>query len=411
LATRVIFAGGVLQTTSSTKSLVPPDYVGREQTWLKHQVLHEYFQSWAFKVASSARYGKVKKIWYVDTFAGPWRSNNAELQDTSISIGLKVLETAANYWRQNDADVEIGAIFIEKNANAFSDLKSFLDGRNLNFKTHAFQGAFSENLKQIQKLIGNDPAFCFVDPTGWKGAEMGCIKQLVSGQYRDVLINFMFDYVNRFVNHKEGSQYEEMQKFFGADVPEDLDEEGLMKFYQDQLKETCGLRYAANLIVEDPLRDRTKFRLVVGGNHSSALKLFRDIEKRVVLARQPAIVAAAREDKRSERTGQLSLLGGEELAIQPSRGCGLCNSKLPVVQVYEKLGPISFERFYPLVLEECHITFGQLKEILWDGFKAGHIIIDNAQGDRAMKDYHFITAIKPSFLSEAIIEPVQEALF
>lgn len=390
------FAGGVLQENESN-SIVPKDYQGREQTWLKHQVLEEYFQSWAYKMASMSRFGSPIKLWFVDTFAGPWNARNEDLEDTSISIGLKTLESVANYWKEKNTNVEIGAIFIEKDSESYKALKKFLDSKKLNFQTHALPGAFADNVPEIEQIIKKDPAFCFVDPTGWKGAEMECINKLVKVPYRDVLINFMYDYVNRFVDHSEGTQQEDMEKFFGGKVPPGLNEKQMMQLYQERLKKICGLRYTANLQVVDPLRDRTKFRLVLGCNHPKALILFRDVESRV-MSQQPAIVANVREEKKISRTGQLSMLEGEDLVPGKNPFIEGLDARKKIHEVFKKTGVVKFEDFYPTVLEECHITHGQVKEILWSHYKQGNIKLDGVAKCRTVKDQHTVLDITDNFL-------------
>jgi three-Cys-motif partner protein len=86
---------------------IPPEYHGREQSYLKHQFLREYLRRWGHKIASLGRNKRVK-IWYVDCFAGPWRSEDEQLSDTSIHIGLSALSEAAETWREKRANVDDG---------------------------------------------------------------------------------------------------------------------------------------------------------------------------------------------------------------------------------------------------------------------------------------------------------------
>ncbi len=93
---------------------MPPEYEGREQSYLKHRVLKEYLVEWGIKVGSIARSGKPVTLWYVDCFSGPWTSQAQNLEDTSIHIGLHALEAAADVWREAGHRVETRAIFVEK---------------------------------------------------------------------------------------------------------------------------------------------------------------------------------------------------------------------------------------------------------------------------------------------------------
>ncbi|HKQ69155.1 MAG TPA: three-Cys-motif partner protein TcmP [Polyangiaceae bacterium] len=100
---------------------VPREYQGREQSFLKHRVLHEYLLGWGLKLGSLARRRRVR-LCYADGFAGPWKAQSAALEDTSIVIGLNALEAAAQTWREHGAQIDVEAAFVEKDDMAFGDL-------------------------------------------------------------------------------------------------------------------------------------------------------------------------------------------------------------------------------------------------------------------------------------------------
>ena len=60
------------------------DYVGREQSFLKHTILETYLQR-LFMIIGRAEV----IINYVDCFAGPWADDNKELKDTSIGLSIE----------------------------------------------------------------------------------------------------------------------------------------------------------------------------------------------------------------------------------------------------------------------------------------------------------------------------------
>ena len=65
------------------------DYVGREQSYVKHVFLERYLEALMFKTASVYNH-----IVYVDGFAGPWQSANEQFEDTSFGIALNALRRA-----------------------------------------------------------------------------------------------------------------------------------------------------------------------------------------------------------------------------------------------------------------------------------------------------------------------------
>ena len=101
---------------------------------------------------------------------------------------------------------------------------------------HPLPGAFGAQVSRIQELIGDQPAFLFVDPKGWKGAAMTYIAPLARRPGRDVMINVMFDHINRFKDAPIPFIRTQMQEFFGQPLPPRLSEEALMQSYRDQLK-------------------------------------------------------------------------------------------------------------------------------------------------------------------------------
>ena len=107
---------------------VPDEYRGREQSFLKHRVLDEYLLGWGHKLGSVAKRRRVR-LCYVDGFAGPWKSKSDNLDDTSIAIGLRALETAAKTWRDRGAQIDVEAAFVEERADAFAELDRFLKAR------------------------------------------------------------------------------------------------------------------------------------------------------------------------------------------------------------------------------------------------------------------------------------------
>ena len=75
---------------------LPAEYLDREQTFFKHQVLRHYLRSWSQKLASVSRTGRAVHLWYVDCFAGPWESRTDDRSDTSVAIGKGVQKQGKN---------------------------------------------------------------------------------------------------------------------------------------------------------------------------------------------------------------------------------------------------------------------------------------------------------------------------
>ena len=70
-------------------SVVPPSYRGREQAWIKHQLLESYLEKLMLIVGMAAKRQGTIEICYVDCFSGPW--GTSELESTSIAVSLRTM--------------------------------------------------------------------------------------------------------------------------------------------------------------------------------------------------------------------------------------------------------------------------------------------------------------------------------
>jgi three-Cys-motif partner protein len=360
---------------------IPPEYAGREQTLLKHLVLSEYVQGWAHKRASRAKFGRTK-LWYVDCFAGPWNAAGNQLHDTSVSIGLTTLREAAATWRQKGQHVELGAVFVEKNPKSFEALRAYVEQNREGVEAVALRGEFEEHVAEINRLIGRDPAFLFVDPTGWKGAAMKFIEPLASPQDRDVLINVMFNHINRFKDDPRAFLREQIGNFFGLEagaIPPGLSEDELFDLYREQLRDKCRLPFVADLAIPHPTQERTWFRLVVGGHHPAIIDLFRHVERRVC-----GEVATTIRDEAKRRGDQQLSLGviapAPDQSYERLHRDGMREAASDVLRLLTQRSPRLYADVWPHVLADRHIGKSDLNTIVWELHKKKALKIHGITG-------------------------------
>lgn len=375
---------------------VPAAYQGREHTWLKHRVLDLYLTGWAHKLGSVVRQRAVR-LWYVDCFAGPWRTADEAMADTSISIGLEALRSAARTWSDAKSSLRLGAIFVEKDDKAFADLSRFVGTQGNLVEVHPLHGAFGDHVTSIERLIGDDAAFLFVDPTGWKGAGMRFIAPLAKRPRRDVLVNVMFDDINRFKDDSRAFLRAQMRDFFGlddSDIAPGLSEEKLIGFYREQMKRVCGVRFALDLAIPHPVKKRTRYRLVVGGHHEEVVRLFRHVEAQVVGREAPGVRAEARERERVRRTKQPSLpllarMSEEKSSLPSPTAAKELEHQLTTLLDRERT--TTYGALWPLLLEACHVTEPELRRLLWSMAETEKIAIPNrSREDQRLKHHHRI---------------------
>jgi len=322
-------------------------------------------------IRGRGRMSFAQRIVVVDCFAGPWKSAG---DGSSPAILLNALNDAHEFWaprrlQKGGRAPELVAAFVENDDEAFPRLHRFVAERAGAVSTATLHTTFEAAVPQLQRLMGTDPAFLFVDPTGWKGVGMEAIGALCMHRGRahqqpprDVLINVMFDHINRFKDSDLHFIPGQMRAFFGlgdADLASGLSEEALLSLYRRQLKHLGHLDHAADLIVPEPLQDRTKFRLVVGGRHPKTLAVFRDAEHKVC----GAIAAQVRADAkaRSAPTQQLGLFGtprppprdGNYESLYRGALNGLDNA------ILASLAPTGtpWEKLWPSLLEARHLRY------------------------------------------------------
>ncbi len=171
-------------------------YSGREQTQAKHFILKRYLQALAFKVLTFS------DITYVDGFSGPWETKTENFSDSSFMIAISVLQDAQRQiFERRGQQRRIRCFFSESNTDSFMQLEKAVapfhkPGERFEIKTYC--GKFEDAVGEIQGFIGSSFPLIFIDPTGWTGYPFHKIKFLFGRSKCEVLINFMYEFVNRF---------------------------------------------------------------------------------------------------------------------------------------------------------------------------------------------------------------------
>ena len=341
-------------------------YRGREQTYLKHFFLERYLETVAFHIGYSHR-----DFAYVDCFSGPWQSNDEAFADTSIRIALDKL----NYVREGLAAQQryaaIRAIFVEKDPAAFRALQAALKQHQHAIKTTALPGTFEENIPTILQTVGSAFVFSFIDPKGWTGFAMDHISPILCHQPGEVMINFMYDFINRFINYPEPANEQSLDRFFGTtewrEIRNASDREtASVELYKEQLRTTGKYPYVTSTRILKPRDDRAYFHLVYATRSPKGILKFRDVEKQTA-KEQDAVRATAQREHREQRTGQaeLTFAPTEELSIgtQADRAQRLQEARARLFSLLQQ-GPILYELLQPRILEIPLVWNGDLNAML-----------------------------------------------
>jgi len=153
------------------------------------------------------------RIVYIDGFAGPGRYGAGE--DGSPVVVLKAARDHAYPIKG-----ELICIFVEDDLDRCKHLKGVLDELSPTLPRHVkwsvVHGKFDEHLTKTFKLIETQkqniaPTLVFIDPFGFSHTPFQTICKIVKNSRCEVLVNFMYEEVNRFLSvEKHAEDYDEL---------------------------------------------------------------------------------------------------------------------------------------------------------------------------------------------------------
>ena len=188
-------------------------YSGREQTKAKHFMLKGYLQALAFKVLTFS------DITYVDGFSGPWETKTENFNDSSFMIAIAVLQDAQKQILARGQQRRIRCFFSESDPKAFAQLQeavAVFHKPKEGFEIKTYCGKFEDAVSEIQAFTGSSFPLIFIDPTGWTGYPFDKIRPLFLRSKCEVLIIFMYDFVNRFAQSDDEATIASLNPILGG---------------------------------------------------------------------------------------------------------------------------------------------------------------------------------------------------
>jgi three-Cys-motif partner protein len=358
-------------------------YVGREQTRVKHLILQRYLGRFAHIV------GKFwEAITYVDCFSGPWSVRSGELRDSSFFIALEELRKARATLASRGQRVKLRCMFLEKSPSAYQKLKEFADSvtdAEVETRNSELAGAVGDILEFIKSGGRKSFPFIFIDPTGWRGFEMQLIAPLLRCRPGEVLINFMTDYIRRFIESPDKQTQESFAALFGSGdykariqgLSDEQDrEDALFRAYAENVQKTGAFTYTCAAIVLYPESDRSYFHLIYATRDRKGVEVFKDVEKRATYVMEQER-AEAQKRKREKKTGQRELFSGEVLhrtrRIEDLRERYLAQARQKVVQLLQTKGRVPYEETWDLALSVPLVWESDLKDWIRDWKATGDL--------------------------------------
>lgn len=366
------------------------NYRGREQTYLKHFFLERYLERVAYNIGSFAR-----EFVYVDGFSGPWQSQDEALQDTSFMIAISKLRTVQSGLSKVGRTPKVRCLFIEKDSDAFRALESAIQ-RVTDIECKPLPGEFEELIPQIGNFIGRAFSLVFIDPAGWTGFGLKRVEPLLRHR-GEVIVNFMFDHINRFLENPSPDLSPSFDELFGGPGWESAvqatsrREESIIELYCSRMRTIGGFSHVTSTRILNPTKDRTYFYLVYGTRHPKGVIEFRKVEEEA-LSEQERIRLDAKEASRLERTNQPLLIPAAELPSGPTaldieRAVRLPEAKAKLRTRLDAQGKIDYDSALALMLETPLVFERDVKAMLHALQNDGYLRIEGLKSKQRVPQY------------------------
>lgn len=366
-------------------------YSGREQTKAKHFILKRYLQALAFKVL------RFSDIAYVDGFSGPWETQTEDFVDLSFMIAISVLKDAQQRIQtQTTRRPKIRCFFSESNRQAYIKLAAAIAPFHRpeeDFEIKTYCGEFEDAVSEIQVFIGRSFPLIFIDPKGWTGYSFNKIRSLFNRPKCEVLINFMYDFVNRAASMSDVKTIASLNPILGgAEWETRLDPNlprgrAVEKLFRDSLARSGGFNFVVSTKIDRSTVDRPHFFIAYGTKSREGLKTFRETEYGAlkVNARDRA---DAKERKREDELGSPDLFSGLDADVQETSIDEIVEEHKTLaaqdaLKLLRELGPIHFSKLWVMLLQAHMLRVTNVKDVCVYLAKIGEI--DNTWGGGTRK--------------------------
>ena len=197
-----------------------------EHSAAKHLLLEKYLEAW-FPIMAYMGRGRVgHQLNYIDAFSGPGIYDGGEPGSPIVALRTLVEHESFPAWR----GVKFLFYFVEVKPERMASLKQQVEalwasrssGRPQNVVITYREKSFFElveELKSESSIRGRTlrPTFAFVDPFGFGGLPLADLCQILSTGSCEVLFNFMYDSINRFVGWQNDKNQDNFTLLFDGD--------------------------------------------------------------------------------------------------------------------------------------------------------------------------------------------------
>jgi len=356
-------------------------YADREQTQAKHFILRRYLQALAFKVLRGW------DITYVDGFSGPWESRSGDFSDTSFMIAIDVLKEAQRkIEEQTGVRRKIRCFFSEKDPTAYKQLAAAVAPFNRSdqgFEIKTYHGEFVDAVDEIRAFVGRSFPLIFIDPKGWTGYPFAKIAPLFEPSKCEVIINFMYDPVSRFIPHPDEKITASLDPILGGPGwksrldPKMKPGLAVEKLFRETLKAAGNFDHVVSTRIDKSTEERPHYFLAYGTKNRSGLKAFRDIEYKA-LKEHARSRSTAMTRKRVSRNGTGELFAEHDADLREASVDEIVNeqeafAKERLLQILAESGPWPFAKVVDALLQAFMLRETNVKDVCVELAREGKI--------------------------------------
>lgn len=343
-------------------------------------------------------------IAYVDGFSGPWETKTEDFSDSSFMIAISVLRDAqTQILKSKGIRRNIRCFFSENDPEAYKQLKRAVAPHHRPdeaFQIKTICGKFEDAIGEIESFIGDAFPLIFIDPTGWTGYPLDKINPLFRRQKCEVLINFMYDFINRFSASDDPDIITSLEPILGGQNWRDRLDKSLQrgpaveKLFRETLKTKLDLKFVVSTKIDKSTVERPHFFITYGTKSAEGLKAFRQIEYDA-LRHHAKSRAHAIENKREQRSGTPDMFASYTAEVHEASIDKLIveQKELALKRLMKMLpthSPIKFSTVVAGLLQAYMLRETNVKNLCVELAKAGKIENTWGGGNRRPRDEDFI---------------------
>ena len=245
-----------------------------EQTQIKHKVFEAYWKIWVSKL------GYYYNTMFMDCHGGC----GAYVVDDNVYYGSSIIadRVATQVNSKSNRQFKNYICVCETKPDNFANLQKVWADQNCSkycsFKNEDFNKVIFD--PKVENFYSTHPTLFLIDPCGYD-LIMKNMNHLMSTKGNEIIINFMFDYINRFLSLDKDE--DKLNRYFGNDMWKKAislsgyeREMYLVELYKDSLKQHTGAKFVYAYRLSYPDKNQTYYYLIHATNNIQGITYMKD---------------------------------------------------------------------------------------------------------------------------------------